>query len=544
MIKRPGSGKLRIKLVRDLTITIIIATAITLFITIKYTSGLVRSISISHIQKTTQAAVTKFDAISRPVENNLKIIKRWGETGLIDINKPELLNKKLIPILETMPNVSAMIIVSNTGNEYFLMRDSSGWCTRTTTPRIHPGKSVEKKWSSEYKLLEDKVINTGIDPKSRSWYASTIDSTDDNTVFWTQPFYFEIQQKLGISAAIKSNPLVTSKESYVIAFDLPITEFYKMVSALKPSLNGSTFLFLANGNLFDLSRLEAIPEGVAKNTQVFLSIEELTPSVKTEAIKIWQTNPAQIDESIEFKSGGETWWGGIQKLNPDGGRVWMGTVIPERDLIGQLYDLRYLVFLAILLTIIIAIYLIARFTRKYIRKIRQLPATRIDYQNIEEDIFAVIKSGESKNVEFKSTMRMNLKSGKIGKEIEQAWLKSVAAFLNTEGGMLLIGVDDGGDILGIDADEFENDDKCRLHFKNLIKQHIGLEYSEYIQMDVHAIQKKQVVLIEVDKSPNPAFLHMKEDEDFFIRSGPSSVKLPVSKVLTYLQQREKSPPGD
>jgi predicted HTH transcriptional regulator len=135
---------------------------------------------------------------------------------------------------------------------------------------------------------------------------------------------------------------------------------------------------------------------------------------------------------------------------------------------------------------------------------------------------------------------MNLKTGKSGKEIEQAWLKSVAAFLNTEGGVLLIGVDDGGDILGIDADEFENDDKCRLHFKNLIKQHIGLEYSEYIQMDVYPIQSKKIVLIEVDRSPNPAFLHMKEDEDFFIRSGPASVKLPVSKVLAYLEQREKS----
>jgi predicted HTH transcriptional regulator len=61
-------------------------------------------------------------------------------------------------------------------------------------------------------------------------------------------------------------------------------------------------------------------------------------------------------------------------------------------------------------------------------------------------------------------------------------------------------------------------------------------------MDVHPIQNKKVVLIEVDRSPNPAFLQMKEEEDFFIRSGPSSVKLPVSKVLTYLEQREKSLP--
>ena len=46
----------------------------------------------------------------------------------------------------------------------------------------------------------------------------------------------------------------------------------------------------------------------------------------------------------------------------------------------------------------------------------------------------------------------NLKSGKNGKEIELAWLKGVVGFMNTNGGILLIGVDDSGTILGIDAD--------------------------------------------------------------------------------------------
>ncbi len=537
MIKRPGSGKLRIRLVRDLTITIIIASAITLFIVLNYSSGLVRSISISHIQKTTQAAVSEFQAITLPIENNLKIINRWCQAGLIDINKPEELNRKLIPILELMPNASAIIIVSSSGAEYFLMRDSSAWRTRVTNQGKHPGKSIERKWSADFKLLETNIINTTIDPKSRIWYSGTADSATENKIFWTQPFFFEIQQKLGISAAIKSTPSADPGETYVIDFDLPITEFYKMVSSQKPSVNGHTFLFLADGSLFDLRQLRDKPGAENKDTQVFLPIKELPSSAKTAAIKMWQTNPARIDESFEFKSGGETWWGGIHRLNPDGGRVWMGIVIPQRDLIGQLYDFRYLVFLAVFLTIGIALYLIARFTQKYIKKIRQLPATRIDPRHIEEDINSIIKSGESKNVEFKSTMRMNLKSGKHGKEIEQAWLKSVTAFLNTDGGMLLIGVNDAGEIVGIEADEFENDDKCRLHFKNLIQQHIGLEYSEFIQMDVHNIQSKKIVLIEVDKSSNPAFLKMKEEEEFYIRSGPSSVKLPVSKVLTYLKQQ-------
>ncbi len=537
MIKRPGSGKLRVRLVRDLTVIIIIATAITLFITINYASGLVKSISVSHIQATTGAAASEFEAITRPVENNLILIKRWCEAGLIDIEKPEQLNRKLIPILELMPNVSAATIVSGNSTEYFLMRDSSHWHTRLSNSKKHPGKSKVQKWSAGFERLESNIIRSAVDPKSRIWYSGTLDSTTENNIFWTQPFLFETQQTLGISAAIKSNPPFNSQETYVIAFDLPVTEFYKMVSALKPSINGHTFLFLANGNLFDLAQLQQLSGTADQNTRVFLPVSQLSNSAKTDAISQWLSNPTRNNEPIEFKSAGETWWAGMHKLNPDGGRVWMGTIIPERDLIGQLYDRRYLVFSAILLTILIAVYLITRFTRKYIRQIRQLPATRIDYKNIEDDIATIIKAGESKRVEFKSTMRMNLRTGKYGKEIEQAWLKSVTAFMNTDGGILLIGVDDDGRIVGIAADAFENDDKCRLHFKNLIKQHIGLEFSDYIQMDVYEVQNHKVVLIEVGKSPNPAFLKMKDEEDFYIRSGPSSVKLPVSKVLTYLDQR-------
>ena len=44
-----------------------------------------------------------------------------------------------------------------------------------------------------------------------------------------------------------------------------------------------------------------------------------------------------------------------------------------------------------------------------------------------------------------------------------AALKTIAAFLNTEGGDLLIGVDDDRRVLGIEHDRLENDDKFLRH---------------------------------------------------------------------------------
>jgi predicted HTH transcriptional regulator len=152
-------------------------------------------------------------------------------------------------------------------------------------------------------------------------------------------------------------------------------------------------------------------------------------------------------------------------------------------------------------------------------------------------LHALIAAGETARVEFKSTMRMNLKTGKKGKEIELAWLKSAVAFMNSQGGVLLIGVDDRGAPLGLEADRFDSEDKCRLHLKNLLKQHIGLEFTKYIQFDIIDYLGRRVLIVECAPSREPVFLIEPRDEGFYIRSGPSSVKLSSRQVLQYLKRR-------
>lgn len=56
----------------------------------------------------------------------------------------------------------------------------------------------------------------------------------------------------------------------------------------------------------------------------------------------------------------------------------------------------------------------------------------------------LIHRGESERLEFKSTLRWNLHTDSKDKRIEHAVLKTIAAFLNTQGGTLLIGVEDDG----------------------------------------------------------------------------------------------------
>jgi CheY-like chemotaxis protein len=155
-----------------------------------------------------------------------------------------------------------------------------------------------------------------------------------------------------------------------------------------------------------------------------------------------------------------------------------------------------------------------------------------------EQIKSLISKGESDRVEFKSTLRWNLKSERSEKGIEKAWLKSMVAFLNTDGGVLLVGVADDGDILGTAADHFDNDDKYLLHVNNCLQQHIGLECSSFIKFHLVSVDEHNVLLVECQPSPSAVFLKIGKEEEFYVRVGPGSRRLSTSEVLAYMIHRK------
>jgi len=149
----------------------------------------------------------------------------------------------------------------------------------------------------------------------------------------------------------------------------------------------------------------------------------------------------------------------------------------------------------------------------------------------------IIKSGESDNVEFKSTLRWNVHAEKMDKRMEHAVLKTIAAFLNTDGGTLLIGVKDNGDIFGVEKDGLQNDDKYGLHLTNLIKDKIGVQHMRFIKFNFEELEGKKIVRIDCKKSVVPAYLEKDNSELFYLRSGPATSELPTSEIHSYVSDR-------
>lgn len=148
----------------------------------------------------------------------------------------------------------------------------------------------------------------------------------------------------------------------------------------------------------------------------------------------------------------------------------------------------------------------------------------------------IILAGENTKVEFKSTLRWNILAGRIDKDIEYGILKTIVAFLNTEGGNLLIGVEDDGNVLGTDLDQLPTDDKYLLHFSNLINDKIGKEFIDQIGYGLKNIGDKKILRVDCKASSTPVFLKFNGQEESYVRNGPSSVRLSPSEFHEYAKK--------
>ena len=156
-------------------------------------------------------------------------------------------------------------------------------------------------------------------------------------------------------------------------------------------------------------------------------------------------------------------------------------------------------------------------------------------------ILDLVLEGESSKLELKQTFRWDVKLKDTNKALEKAVIKTVAAFLNSDGGNLIIGVDDSGSIYGLeddynslvrkDRDGFEN------HFNQVIKNMIGAEFRRYIDLSFEKIEDKDVCLVSVSPSPKPVYVTVNGDEEFFIRTGNTTSPLKVSEVNSYIETR-------
>jgi hypothetical protein len=151
----------------------------------------------------------------------------------------------------------------------------------------------------------------------------------------------------------------------------------------------------------------------------------------------------------------------------------------------------------------------------------------------------LIGNGETDSVELKSSLVWDFKMGQPNKKL-MAWViaKSMSSFMNSNGGIVLIGVDNEKNILGLDKDFKQlgdGRDIFELHLTNIINSYLGKICRSLVSVKFKKTDSKDVAIVQIRKSPRPVYVKYEGKTEFYIRSGNSCQPLDVSEVNPYIE---------
>jgi serine/threonine protein kinase len=182
-----------------------------------------------------------------------------------------------------------------------------------------------------------------------------------------------------------------------------------------------------------------------------------------------------------------------------------------------------------------------------VRRLQHIHSARAELQTL-------LKSDESATLEFKSSLRVPVdREPPVGvrdedregyeksleKKLEQSVTKTIAAFLNTDGGTLVIGAEEGGSVIGIEVDYPRADEPSRdgwlLTFENVICRDLRTDVLSFIDVQLEPLEGGTAAVVRCTPREKPTTLG--KQELFFIRGTAATHHLPLREALPWWHER-------
>jgi len=163
------------------------------------------------------------------------------------------------------------------------------------------------------------------------------------------------------------------------------------------------------------------------------------------------------------------------------------------------------------------------------------------YGELDKGLLALIAHGEGETIEFKATFKWDVRESRANRLVEEAALKTLAGFMNSDGGTLILGVSDKGEITGL-ADDYailkrKDRDGFAQEVMNAISQKLGADACRYVHLVFHTAGEKEVCRIITSPSRRPVYLKEGNELKFYLRTGASTRALNIQEAVDFIAAR-------
>ncbi len=152
-----------------------------------------------------------------------------------------------------------------------------------------------------------------------------------------------------------------------------------------------------------------------------------------------------------------------------------------------------------------------------------------------------IARGEGPTLEFKTSIRWDVRQQLVNKDLEKVVAKTVAGFMNQHGGTLVAGVSDDGEIVGLEADmatlKKPTADGLSLHLTEIFNKYLGEVAAAAISISFAYADERSIAVISAESATKPVFLEDANGSEFFVRSNASTRLMDVKEATEFIAAR-------
>jgi hypothetical protein len=158
---------------------------------------------------------------------------------------------------------------------------------------------------------------------------------------------------------------------------------------------------------------------------------------------------------------------------------------------------------------------------------------------LANDLGALIRRGEDDSLEFKSSFRYDYRLQKINKALETVIVKTLAGFMNAQGGSLLIGVADDGSIVGLEKDfqtlQRKDSDGYTQALMSIVAERLGTPACRLLRILFHQEEGQEVCRIIVLPAPVPVFAKEDKQSKFYIRTASGTREMDLQEAVSFIK---------
>lgn len=327
---------------------------------------------LSYIREATAEAESEIAQLALPAANTLLSAKAAIESGRVNPDDLESMNRYLASVLPQIPQVTSVNIGDMDGNGYLLLEEAGGWRNRLVRPgQWGSGKVQWILWNDRLEKISEEIAPLDYDPRTRPWYTGAVSLEPPENIYWSPHYIFTTSGDPGISISLVVHP--PNRSPLVLAFDMLLKDISAYTTRQRPSPNGKLFIMLQDRRMIGLPMDERFSDPESHKNYILEDVSKMEMPEITAAVEQWQRQGQPNEQMFRFEAHGQEWWCSFYRL-PAKNVVprWLCTIVPEKDIIG---DTNLLVLLILIVTVIIllmSVVLSLALSRQYTAPIKEL----------------------------------------------------------------------------------------------------------------------------------------------------------------------------